>query len=69
MFEYTWQELELWLRCLDKVEEDAKELVIQFLEPVTTVVDNIQYSVYRSSFDACCVLMQPQGMAMVRALN
>ncbi|XP_040194806.1 nucleolar pre-ribosomal-associated protein 1 isoform X2 [Rana temporaria] len=32
VFEYTWQELELWLRCLDKVEENSKELVIQFLE-------------------------------------
>ncbi|XP_072254270.1 nucleolar pre-ribosomal-associated protein 1 isoform X2 [Pyxicephalus adspersus] len=32
VFEYTWQELELWLKCLDKVEENSKELVIQFLE-------------------------------------
>ncbi|XP_018420504.1 PREDICTED: nucleolar pre-ribosomal-associated protein 1 [Nanorana parkeri] len=32
VFEYTWQELELWLRCLDTVEENSKEPVIQFLE-------------------------------------
>ncbi|KAM5180794.1 nucleolar pre-ribosomal-associated protein 1 [Mantella aurantiaca] len=32
VFEYTWRELELWLRCLDKVEENSKEAVVQFLE-------------------------------------
>ncbi|OCT93833.1 hypothetical protein XELAEV_18011503mg [Xenopus laevis] len=34
VFEYTWNELDLWLRNLDKVTEDSKEAVIQFLEQV-----------------------------------
>uniref|UniRef100_A0A5S6LMT8 ER lumen protein-retaining receptor 2 n=1 Tax=Xenopus tropicalis TaxID=8364 RepID=A0A5S6LMT8_XENTR len=34
VFEYTWQELDLWLRNLDKVTPDSKEAVIQFLEQV-----------------------------------
>ncbi|KAM9319582.1 nucleolar pre-ribosomal-associated protein 1 [Gastrophryne carolinensis] len=32
VFEYTWRELELWLRCLDKVEQNSQEVVIQLLE-------------------------------------
>uniref|UniRef100_A0A8C5PK70 URB1 ribosome biosis homolog n=1 Tax=Leptobrachium leishanense TaxID=445787 RepID=A0A8C5PK70_9ANUR len=34
VFEYTWKELDLWLTHLDKVEDAAKETVIQFLERI-----------------------------------
>lgn len=34
VFDYTWRELEIWLRCLDKVEEASQETVIQLLEQV-----------------------------------
>ncbi|XP_063812468.1 nucleolar pre-ribosomal-associated protein 1 [Pseudophryne corroboree] len=41
VFEYTWNELELWLRCLDKVEENSQEAVIHFLEQtLVKVVSN-----------------------------
>ncbi|XP_068126588.1 nucleolar pre-ribosomal-associated protein 1 [Hyperolius riggenbachi] len=32
VFEYTWRELEIWLKCLDRVEDNSQEMVIQFLE-------------------------------------
>ncbi|KAM4701657.1 nucleolar pre-ribosomal-associated protein 1 [Discoglossus pictus] len=34
VFEYTWKELDLWLKNLDKVSEQSKEAVIQFLEQI-----------------------------------
>ncbi|XP_053561149.1 nucleolar pre-ribosomal-associated protein 1 [Bombina bombina] len=32
VFEYTWKELDLWLRNLDKIADNSKNTVIQFLE-------------------------------------
>nr|XP_033805810.1 nucleolar pre-ribosomal-associated protein 1 isoform X2 [Geotrypetes seraphini] len=36
VFEYTWQELEIWLDHLDKCAEDTQEAAVQFLEQVLT---------------------------------
>ncbi|XP_030057993.1 nucleolar pre-ribosomal-associated protein 1 isoform X2 [Microcaecilia unicolor] len=36
VFEYTWQELGIWLDHLDKCAEDTKEAAVQFLEKVLT---------------------------------
>ncbi|KAM4795619.1 nucleolar pre-ribosomal-associated protein 1 [Rhinophrynus dorsalis] len=34
VFDYTWKELDVWIRSLDKVEKKSKEAVIQFLERI-----------------------------------
>ncbi|CAH2219289.1 Hypothetical predicted protein [Pelobates cultripes] len=46
VFDYTWKELDLWLVHLDKVEEDSKETVIQFLEQILSklVIKPYQYA-------------------------
>ncbi|XP_053312783.1 nucleolar pre-ribosomal-associated protein 1 [Spea bombifrons] len=43
VFEYTWKELDLWLRHLDKVKADSSETVIRFLERVLIKVVSNPY--------------------------
>lgn len=38
MFEYTWQELELWLDHLDRLPRTQQEAVVRFLETVSIIV-------------------------------
>ncbi|XP_068930997.1 nucleolar pre-ribosomal-associated protein 1 isoform X1 [Petaurus breviceps papuanus] len=44
VFEYTWKELELWLKQLENTEEEGKEAVIQFLECVLLQLVTNPYS-------------------------
>ncbi|XP_006862589.1 PREDICTED: nucleolar pre-ribosomal-associated protein 1 [Chrysochloris asiatica] len=52
VFEYTWNELELWLEHLDSTAEEKKETVIQFLESVllTLVANPYLYTDKASDF-------------------
>ncbi|XP_075710651.1 nucleolar pre-ribosomal-associated protein 1 [Rhinoderma darwinii] len=43
VFDYTWTELEMWLRRLDKVQESSQEVVIHFLEQVLVKVISNPY--------------------------